>query len=301
MHAARSNDARRLPDEWTRHVVAQAYERYTPDEHELWRDLVADTQRTLARYAYAIHPAYLEGFQRLIAPWKSIPRLCDIDTILEPFGWSTVSVDGYIPAAVYAGLMANGVFPVSRNLRPRNHLGFSPIPDMAHDLFGHVPMLISADHRRFLRRLAHAMAIAPSSRWDHELFEANRAMAALRCRDFASSDPALRAAETRVADVQSRLASAPSILTELSRMYLWSTEFGLMGTLSEPRIYGAGLLSSLAEIELVCSGKVIVRRYDLDVVRHDITFSDPQTRYFVARDYAELHDVLTRYEEKRPC
>lgn len=289
-----------IPDEWHHHLVAQDYARYDDEDQIIWRDLLTETQGLIERYREKLHPAYLEGFNRLILPWRSIPRLADIDGILAGFGWRTVSVDGYIPADVYAGLMTHGIFPVSRNLRQRAHIGFSPVPDMAHDLFGHIPMLVSTAHREFLLRLARAMASAKGNRWDDELYEANRAMARLRCQDDCP-EWALINAEERVERVQARLKYEPSRLTELSRMYLWSTEFGLMGDEESFHVYGAGLLSSTSELDLVCSGRASLVPYTKDVVKHDIYFSDPQTRYFVARDYGELHDVLTAYEESAKC
>jgi phenylalanine-4-hydroxylase len=171
---------------------------------------------------------------------------------------------------------------------------------MAHDLFGHIPMLISMEHQQFLRRLARSIAVAKANRWDADLYEANRALAGLRCQGGGSAGE-LRAAEERVAMAQECLKKDPSPLTELSRMYLWSIEFGLMGEPSDFQIYGAGLLSSATELELVCAGRPVLIPYSIDVVDHDICFSDPQARYFVARNYTDLHDVLTRYEESRSC
>jgi phenylalanine-4-hydroxylase len=78
-------------------------------------------------------------------------------------------------------------------------------------------------------------------------------------------------------------------------MYLWSIEFGLMGRADDFKLYGAGLLSSPAESRLVASGKAQVVPYSLDVIQHDIHFSDPQARYFVASGYEALHEELTRY------
>jgi phenylalanine-4-hydroxylase len=289
-----------IPDEWRRHFVAQEYERYTDDEHAIWRDLLAEQRRMIDRYASQIHPAYVEGFSRLILPWDTIPRLEDVDRELAPLGWRAISVAGYIPAHVYAGLVAHGIFPVSRNLRRREHIEFSPEPDMAHDLFGHIPMFVSMEHWIFLRRLARLIAAAPGNRWDSELYEATRAMGRLRSRgDGRQSE--LRAAEERVAKAQAGAQREPSRLTELSRMYLWSIEFGILGEATDLRICGAGLLSSSAELRLVCGGGASLSPYSVDVVRHDICFSDPQMRYFVARDHAELHCVLTQYEESRSC
>lgn len=285
---------RGIPEEWRSYLVPQDYARYGVAEHQVWRDMLEHMETVVTDLERWIHPDYVRGFRQLILPWSSIPKLEDIDEKLAPLGWRTVSVNGYIPSEIYAGLMSRGIFPVSRNLRRSEHIDFSPAPDLAHDLFGHVPMLVSAEHRNFLGRLAGEMARASSHRLDRELYDANRAMAALRS-DATAEAAELSRAEARVSAVQADLSRSASELTHLSRMYLWSIEFGLMGSVNDFRMYGAGLLSSPSESRLVASGSARVVPYTLDVIQHDIHFSDPQSRYFVASGYEQLHEELTRY------
>lgn len=283
-----------IPEDWRSYLVPQDYGRYGRTEHQVWRDMLDHMETLVTDLEQWIHPEYVRGFRQLILPWSSIPMLEDIDEKLAPLGWRTVSVDGYIPAEIYAGLMSRGIFPVSRNLRRPEHIDFSPSPDLAHDLFGHVPMLVSEEHRNFLKRLAGEMARASSHRLDRDLYEANRTMAALRSDANADSEELTRA-EGRVSAVQDELSRNPSELTHLARMYLWSIEFGLMGTADDFRMYGAGLLSSPTESQLVAGRRASIVPYSLDVIHHDIRFSDPQSRYFVASGYGELHEELTRY------
>jgi phenylalanine-4-hydroxylase len=243
-----------------------------------------------------LHPGYVEGFRRLILPWSSIPTVGEVSEALSEFGWRAVCVDGYLPTRVYAGLLARQIFPVARHIRRPEHLDFSPAPDLAHDLVGHIPMLVCAEHGQFLRRLAAAMARAASTPLDQQLFRANRACAALRCQRQLPS--AQRLAEARVARIQRRLARSPSALTELGRLYVWSIEFGLMGTAADFRIYGAGLLSSPAETRAVCQRHAPIRPLSLAAVRSDIRFSDLQSAYFAATGYEQLHRVLSTLERR---
>ncbi|MGY0038172.1 hypothetical protein [Pedobacter sp. NJ-S-72] len=39
----------------------------------------------------------------------------------------------------------------------------------------------------------------------------------------------------------------PSEMALLSRLHWWTVEYGLIGSLTDPKIYGAGLLSSIGE------------------------------------------------------
>lgn len=275
--------------------VAQRHEDYTAAEHETWRQLLARTEAFVSRHEARLHPAYVEGFRRLVLPWASIPRLEDVNAALAHHGWSAVCVNGYIPPEAYAGLLARGIFPIARNIRPREHLEFSPTPDLAHDMLGHIPMLISAEHCQFLRRISRATASARPNPLDHELFQAHLALGALR-----SSSPrrrrALLAAEARVEAAHAALGRAPSPLAQLDRLYLWTIEFGLMGTPDDFRVYGAGLLSSPAEADALLTRGAPIFDFSSAVTHHHINFSDYQAAYFVARDHAQLERVLAHIE-----
>jgi phenylalanine-4-hydroxylase len=95
---------------------------------------------------------------------------------------------------------------------------------------------------------------------------------------------------------QAALAAAPSPLAQLDRLYLWSIEFGLMGTPDDYVVYGAGLLSSPAEAEALFTSGAPVFDFSSAASARSINFSDYQSSYFVARDHAQLDDVLNRVE-----
>jgi phenylalanine-4-hydroxylase len=283
---------------WRRYGKPQRHGDYTRREHDTWRRLLARTEATVGRHESRIQPGYVQGFRELVLQWTRIPRLEDIDSALAPFGWRTFCVNGYLPPDVYSGLLAHGIFPISREIRPSHHLEFSPTPDLAHDLLGHVPMLVSAEHCRFLRRISRATACAPPNALDRELYLAHRALGALMNRS-PRRRPTLAAAEGRVAAAQHTLASQPSLLARLDRLYLWSIEFGLMGSPTDFRAYGAGLLSSAGEVEALCTGHTPILEYSSAVTDYDIHFSEYQSVYFVAKDYAQLEAVLASVEAPR--
>ena len=283
-------DAGREP--WRKHLVSQCHAEYTDEEHETWRQLVSRTAAVVNEHEAKLHPAFVDGFQRLVRPWTQIPRLEELSASLADFGWQTLCVGGYLPPQVYSAMVAEGIFPVSREIRRVEHFEFSPTPDLAHDLIGHIPMLVCAQHRHFLQRLARATTEARSNRADRELYVANRSMAALRCRP--STHPsALGGALARVEAAQRAVAAGPSALARLDRMYLWTVEFGLMGTPDDYRLYGAGLLSSLAETDSMFKGQAHVIPFTEAALERSIEFSDHQHVYFVARDYDQLNDALT--------
>jgi phenylalanine-4-hydroxylase len=286
-----------IPSGWKRYFVPQRHGAYTPVEHATWRRLLTRTAALVGELQRWLHPAYIEGFRQLILPWTRIPRLSEVNAMLAEFGWQTVCVEGYLPPEVYSGLLARGILPVARSIRRLEHSDFSPTPDLAHDLLGHLPMLIAADYQQYLRRLAEAMAVAHGNRLDRNLYLANRALAESRCRPHCTFKPSA-ASPARAELIRESLARHPSALTELGRLYLWTIEFGLIGDRREYRVYGAGLLSSVAETRAVCSGRTPILDLSLAAVGLDIRFSDPQSAYFVAPSYLELHRLLTQLEER---
>lgn len=288
----RDDEAPRTPDTYR---VSQRHDEYAASDHDTWRLLLARTEAFVNHHEARLHPAYVEGFRSLVLPWTNIPRIDQVDAALARHGWSTLCVNGYIPPEVYSGLLAQRIFPIAREIRPRQHLEFSPTPDLAHDMLGHIPMLVSEEHCHFLRRVSRATASTAPNALDRELFRAQRALGALR-----TARPrhrrALLAAEARVQAAHAALGEAPSPLTQLDRLYLWSIEFGLMGSADDYVVYGAGLLSSPGEAEALFRNGAPLFDFSAAVTRRGINFSDYQSSYFIARDYAQLDQVLSRVE-----
>jgi phenylalanine-4-hydroxylase len=98
-------------------------------------------------------------------------------------------------------------------------------------------------------------------------------------------------AERRLADA-SAARRYVSEATRASRLYWWTAEYGLVGRLEAPRIYGAGLLSSIGESTHCFSDEVAklplsAAAADVD---YDITRMQPQL--FVARELSQLSEVV---------
>jgi phenylalanine-4-hydroxylase len=284
--------------EFRSHLTPQRHTDYTEDDEAVWREVLRRNEWLLERYASRIPPAYVTGLASLDLPGH-LPRVEEINERLASTGWRTVCVDGYIPSAAYVGLMSRSIFPISRNIRRPEHVDYAPAPDLVHDILGHLPLLFSPEHRDFLRRLATVMSSAMPCELDDELYEGNRHLSELKSSPT-SLPTQVAAAEERVLHVQRLLRREASELTQLARMYLWSIEFGLLGAVDSFQVYGAAFLSSPTEFSFVCDRADSFLPYSLDVVGHDIEFSDLQKGYFVATDFGHWHDVLLEYEGTMP-
>jgi phenylalanine-4-hydroxylase len=128
-------DYRRMAADWT---VAQHADRYSAEDQETWRLLLARQTALAERHACA---EFLDGLTVLgIGP--RIPDFAGINARLQPLtGWRIVGVPGLVPDAVFYDHLAHRRFPVTVWIRTRAELDYLAEPDLFHDFFGHVPLL----------------------------------------------------------------------------------------------------------------------------------------------------------------
>lgn len=275
---------------------------YSEVDQRTWRQLVLRTREALSTFRRRVHPACVRGFQTFFGDCRAIPPLPGIDARLGVLGWRTVNVGGYLPSQSYANLLANRILPIVGKIRHPRDIAHSPAPDLAHDLLGHLPMMLDEELRRFLERLGQALKRAQSDARDEHLFLAQRRLSALREQE-SPAEAELEAAEHALQQARRDLEHEPSVLARLNRLYLWTIEFGLLGTVDDWAAYGAGLISSPAELRQLMSGDVEIRPLGPEALARDIEFCDPQPCYYAAKDYAELNralDALNAESEASP-
>jgi phenylalanine-4-hydroxylase len=121
------------------YVVDQRWDAYTAEEHALWRRLYARQMRLLPGYAC---DEFLAGLARLDAG-EAIPRLeVASEKLRRATGWTLVGVPGLIPDLVFFEHLAHRRFPVTTWLRTPAEFDYIVEPDVFHDFFGHVPLLL---------------------------------------------------------------------------------------------------------------------------------------------------------------
>jgi phenylalanine-4-hydroxylase len=126
--------------------VEQDWEKYTPEEHALYRRLFERQSKLVPRYAC---PEWIEAIAGLDAS-REIPKFSEITKQLKKAtGWEIVAVPGLIPDDAFFTHLANRRFPVTVWLRKPHEFDYIVEPDVFHDFFGHVPLLfdrVYADH-----------------------------------------------------------------------------------------------------------------------------------------------------------
>jgi phenylalanine-4-hydroxylase len=253
----------------------------------VWRH---NLRRLVRHLSTPAHPTYLRGLEATGIGTERIPSMDEMNRRLGRLGWSAVSVRGFIPPAVFTELQAIRVLAIAQDIRTHEHIEYTPAPDIVHESAGHAPILADPEYATFLQRAGELGFRAIGSAEDDQIYQAIRALSIVKEDPTATREEIASAEERLAAAVRSRRFISEA--TRDSRLYWWTAEYGLVGSLSDPRIYGAGLLSSIGESTHCFSAEV--ERVPLDVaaaeVDFDITRMQPQL--FVARDFGHLAEVV---------
>ncbi|WP_225410270.1 aromatic amino acid hydroxylase [Stigmatella hybrida] len=281
----------RLPAHLRRYVVGQEYAAYTPRDQAVWRHILRRLRNHLSDKAHAV---YLEGLEATGISVERIPSLDEMNERLARLGWAAVAVRGFIPPAVFTELQSMGVLAIAADIRTHEHIQYTPAPDIVHESAGHAPIIANARYAEYLRRCGIVGFKSIATLEDQAVFEAIRHLSVVK-EDPTSSPEAIAHAQARLeAASQSRRYVSES--TQASRLYWWTAEYGLVGSLEEPRLYGAGLLSSIGEAEHCLTPAVKRVPLSLSCVTTDYDITRMQPQLFVARDFEHLFQVLEEFE-----
>lgn len=284
-----ADSQRIVPAHLRRFVVEQDYSAYTAIDQAVWRFVLLHTR---ARLVSSAHPAYREGLAATGISVDRIPSIAEMNEKLGRFGWGAVCVDGFIPPRAFQEFQARGLLPIAADVRTREHLVYTPAPDIIHEAAGHAPILPEPAFAAYLRRIGEIGKRAFTVPEDDTVFQAIYTLSEVK-EDLAQSPE-------RVAEVEAELTRAlaqvsrASEATWLSRLYWWTAEYGLFGAPENYQLYGAGLISSLGESHS-CHDPA-VKKLPLDErcteVGYDVT--RPQPQLFVTPSFEMLHEVLDR-------
>lgn len=228
-------------------VVEQPWSSYTRTDHEVWAILFERQQQLLVGRAST---EFLRSQHNMGMSAHEIPKFDDLNRLLRAAtGWEIIGVEGLLPELVFFEHLANRRFPVTWWIRKPEQLDYLAEPDLFHDLFGHVPLLMNpvfADYMAAYGRggvKAHALG--------------------------------------------------PEALANLTRLYWYTVEFGLIREADGLRIYGAGIVSSKGEsihsLESATPNRI---GFDLErIMRTRYRIDSYQKTYFVIDSYEQLMDA----------
>lgn len=244
------------PDNYMTYIVDQGWDKYSIEEHDVWRTLY-NRQREIVKGRACRE--YLEGLDALGIDDSQIPNFEETSKILkQKTGWEVVAVEGLIPDLPFFKMLSERKFPAGNFIRTREQMDYIEEPDVFHDFFGHVPLLANPIFADYMEAYGKG---------------------GLRALEF-------------------------DTVPNLSRLYWYTVEFGLIKTQEGIRIYGAGILSSPGETVFSLENNSPNRvAFDLKrTMRTNYRVDDYQQTYFVIESFEDLFkqtyaDFTPIYEE----
>ena len=280
----------KLPKHLLKFIVKQPYEAYTAQNQAVWRYVMRMNVDYLGKIA---HESYVEGLRKTGISIEYIPHMEGMNRILKEIGWAAVSVDGFIPPNAFMEFQAYNVLVIASDMRTIDHIQYTPAPDIIHEAAGHAPVIANPEYSEYLRRFGEIGSKAISSAKDAEMYEAIRLLSILK-EDPNSSKEAIEEAEGRVLYLQENMGE-PSEMAQIRNLHWWTVEYGLIGTIEHPKIYGAGLLSSIGESKWCMTSNVKKIPYSIDAAHQSFDITKPQPKLYVTPDFAYLSLVLDEF------
>jgi phenylalanine-4-hydroxylase len=232
---------------YTTSVIEQPWSSYSAEDHSVWATLFKRQRELLPGRACA---EFLETQDAMGMGADAIPKFAALNIQLRAkTGWELVGVEGLLPELTFFDHLANRRFPVTWWIRKPGQLDYLAEPDLFHDLFGHVPLLMNPVFADYMQAYGQGGVKA------HGI--------------------------------------GPEALAQLTRLYWYTVEFGLIKTAEGLRIYGSGIVSSKGE-SVHCLDSAAPNRIGFDllrVMRTRYRIDTYQKTYFVIDSFEQLFDA----------
>jgi phenylalanine-4-hydroxylase len=229
---------------YTTTVVEQPWSSYSPADHATWTTLFERQQQLLVGRAC---DEFLENQRRFGMTPDAIPKFDDLNRVLkQATGWQIIGVEGLLPELTFFDHLANRRFPVTWWIRKPEQIDYIAEPDLFHDLFGHVPLLLNPVFADYMQ--------------------------AYGCGGVKAHGLGAEA------------------LVNLTRLYWYTVEFGLIKQADGLRIYGSGIVSSKGE-SIYCLESPAPNRIGFDmprIMRTRYRIDTFQKTYFVIDSFEQL-------------
>jgi phenylalanine-4-hydroxylase len=136
------------------YLVPQGFENYTAADHDTWRTL-ARRQRDILQGRIADN--FLDGLDGLGIGETGIPDFRVLnERLMAASGWEVVAVPGLVPDLVFFKLLADRKFPAGYWIRKPEQIDYIEEPDIFHDVFGHVPLIMQQTYADYLEAYGKA-------------------------------------------------------------------------------------------------------------------------------------------------
>ncbi|MEL6524919.1 MAG: hypothetical protein AAFQ07_04340 [Chloroflexota bacterium] len=120
---------------------------------KVWQKLWERQYPECVKYA---HPIWLEGLKKLGITGDGLPDFDKLDKIFQDeIGWELVSTDvQYSDGQDWFVNLAEKKFLITEYIREMKDLDYTPLPDIWHDAFGHLPWMTHQPYADYVRDFA---------------------------------------------------------------------------------------------------------------------------------------------------
>ena len=278
---------KQIPHHLRQYIVDQNYSKYTYIDHAVWRYIMKINVDFFTAHG---HESYIEGLDKTGISLDKIPRIEEMDEKLSKIGWGAVCVRGFIHPQAFMEFQSLGILPIAADMRTIEHLTYTPAPDIVHEAAGHAPILINEEYGNYIKEYGNIASKAIMSKEDLDLYDAIRELSDIKESPLSTKED-VENAETELAKASDNVTFI-SEMALLTRMNWWTVEYGLIGEKTNPKIYGAGLLSSVGESHNCLKEKVSKISFDVDNVEYSYDITEQQPQLFVTPDFYTLKEVL---------
>jgi len=282
-----------LPKHLHSYIIEQNYINYTARDQAVWRYVM---KRNLDFLSKVAHPSYVKGLKSTGISIDHIPSTDEMNKSLGKIGWAAVTVDGFIPPAAFMEFQKHNVLVIAADIRPFDQIEYTPAPDIIHEAAGHAPIIADPEYAEYLRYFGEIGSKAFSSKNDYKIYEAIRHLSILKANPY-SKHKDIELAEKQLNTLSSK-SGMPSEMTLIRNLHWWTVEYGLIGNIDKPKIYGAGLLSSIGESKNALKFDVTKIHYSIDAMDYGFDITKPQPQLFVTPDFRTLTSVLDEFSNQ---
>ena len=282
----------KLPEHLKQYIKPQDYGEYTAIDQAVWRYVMRKNVDYLSKFA---HESYVEGLKKTGISVDHIPNMYGMNRILKEIGWAAVAVDGFIPPSAFMEFQAYNVLVIASDIRQLDHIEYTPAPDIIHEGAGHAPIIANPEYAEYLRRFGEIGCKALSNAKDFELYQAVRHLSIIK-EAAGTPQSEIDAAQHKIEELQRNMGE-PSEIALIRNLHWWTVEYGLIGTVENPKIYGAGLLSSIGESASCMTDAVKKLPYSIEAAYTSFDITQQQPQLFVTPDFAFLSQVLEDFAD----
>jgi phenylalanine-4-hydroxylase len=129
------------------------FKQFTAEDDAVWRMLYQRQWPQVSRYA---HSMFFDGLEKLNLSPDRIPNFAEMsERLKELVGWELVSTNvQYSNGQDWFEALARKEFLITEYIRDVASLDYTPLPDIFHDAFGHLPFMANARYANYIHRFA---------------------------------------------------------------------------------------------------------------------------------------------------